>query len=258
MNFGMAIAPWLFGVLADATTTNIAISVGIGVSCLAAAINFPLTCDPRFGRKKQLLHPSKRVLGNEDPDFVEKALAGDLVSSEALLLVNFARLQAGKPPIVPRVKPYTEDKGSGLQTLHGDAEELFLQRMATIDRVLLALYDPEPEKSPEELCQLLNSSMDCDEEIMTEAIIDLGKWFGDYLHDAGYNPHHSSAMIKQMVLTALPPISFEREYTPENLQLALLRGRHVFARYAQGHKMLKEEDWSFSDAFGKGAAVVFY
>jgi len=36
MNFGMALAPWLFGVLADATTTSVAIWTGIGISSLGA------------------------------------------------------------------------------------------------------------------------------------------------------------------------------------------------------------------------------
>ena len=42
MNFGMALAPWLFGLLADGTTTQVAIGVGIGISFLAALINSPL------------------------------------------------------------------------------------------------------------------------------------------------------------------------------------------------------------------------
>ncbi len=258
MNFGMAIAPWLFGVLADATTTNIAIGTGIGVSCLAAAINLPLTCDSRFGRSKDVSHPSQRVLVGEDPDFVEKALAGDLVDQEALVLVNFDRMKAGNSVIVPRVKPYSEDKAVGLYDLQSRAEDVFTQRMLTMDRVLAAIYDEKQEKSPEELCQMLNASIYCDEAIVNEAVADLGKWIGDYLQDAGYNPHTSSAVIKQMVLTALPPINFEKEYTPENLKLALLRARLVFDRYAHGHRNLQKADWTFSDALGKGSSVVFY
>ena len=38
MNFGMAVAPWLFGILADATSTNISIWIGVGLSFLAAVI----------------------------------------------------------------------------------------------------------------------------------------------------------------------------------------------------------------------------
>lgn len=258
MNFGMAIAPWLFGVLADATTTNTAIITGIGVSCLAAAINAPLACDSRFGRQKELPPASKRALAGEDPDFVERALAGDLVDQEALVQMNFVRMKAGQSTIIPRVKPYSEDKANGLRDLHSNAENIFLQRMLTSDRVLVALYDQNPEKSPEELCKMLNASLEGDEDIKNEAVGDLGKWIGDYLQDAGYNPHTNSAVIKQMILTAMPAITFDKEFTPENLKLALLRARHVFGRYAQSSRKVQEKDWTYSDTFGKGSMVAFY
>lgn len=258
MNFGMAIAPWLFGLLADNTDTNLAISVGIGISVLAAAINAPLTCDSRFGRVKPLPPSSRRVLSQEDPDFVERALAGDLVDQEGLFLVNCERVKNGKGVIIPRVKPYSEDEEEGLDKLFHNADEIFAQRMDVTDLILAAVNDLDQEKTKEELCQMLNYSLYGNKETMDEATTDLGQWIGDYLQDAGYNPHTLSTVIKRMVMTALPPIADDKEYTPENLELTLLRERYVFDRYTTAHRNLQKKDWTFSNALGTSSVPVFY
>ena len=46
MNFGMALAPWAFGLLADAAGTNWAIITGILFSIFAALANSPLMWHP--------------------------------------------------------------------------------------------------------------------------------------------------------------------------------------------------------------------
>jgi hypothetical protein len=259
MNVGMAIAPWIFGLLADATTTNLAISVAIGVSCLAAAINLPLTCDKRFGRVKAVPDSSKRVLPTEDSEFIEMALAGEFVDQERLVMANLERMKAHKAYIVPHVRSYAEDKEKGLYEIQSQAGEAFEQRLAILDRVLMALQDPEKERTTEEVCSMLNAAVYGHTESMNEATNDLGQWVGDYLQDAGYNPHTTSTLVKQMIMTALPPISYDKKYTPDNLEHAILRGRHVYKKYAEHFETVeKEKEWSFSDALGKGSTAVFY
>lgn len=44
MNFGMALAPWAFGLLADAAGTNAAIWTGIAFSIAASIVNAFLMC----------------------------------------------------------------------------------------------------------------------------------------------------------------------------------------------------------------------
>eukprot|EP00934_Nitzschia_sp_Nitz4_P000349 Nitzschia sp. Nitz4//scaffold439_size10204//1263//3507//NITZ4_009078-RA/size10204-processed-gene-0.0-mRNA-1//-1//CDS//3329551863//349//frame0 len=210
MNFGQAIAPWLFGLLADAVGTNTTIIVGIGVSFFAAAINFPLTFDSRFGKETPVAPLSKTILEDEDPEFLERALGGEVVDQERLLLINFNRMNQGKPLIIPRVKPYSEEKEALLALCH-EGRALFESRTRVIDRVLMALNDPSHEPSPEEICDVLNKTAVHDPRIINDASTDLGQWIGEYLDDSGYAPHLHSTTIKQMILAALPPLSFEKE-----------------------------------------------
>ena len=257
MNFGMAIAPWLFGILADVAGTNAAIWTGIGVSLVAAAVNAPLMCDALFGRTKEKPPPSKRALPHEDAEFVEQALKGEFVDPHTLYLFNMHRLKEGKSLIVPRVKPYSEEKDN-MDSLYSHATETFKQRRDMGDRILTALQDPSNEKGTEEFCSLLNNAMYRNQEAaIEEATNDLGKWIGDYLEDTGYNPHTQSLVIKQMILSAFPPINRDKEYTPENMEEALLRTRQIFNQYLQ-LKENKERNWTWRQALGKGQSAVFY
>mmetsp|Transcript_50181 Transcript_50181/g.76356 ORF Transcript_50181/g.76356 Transcript_50181/m.76356 type:complete len:724 (+) Transcript_50181:93-2264(+) len=258
MNFGMAIAPWVFGIIADATNANLAISIGIGISILAAAINAPLTCDSRFGRQKTLPPQAKRVLSGEDEGFVQSALDGAVVDQEAFMKINFERIKNGQSAIVPRVKPYAEEKGTEeMQKLYDHAEEAFETRMEMNDRILTALNDPTRERNAEELCDLLNYGIYSDAETAQEARSDLGQWVGDYLDDAGYNPHTTSVMIKQMIINALPPIKKEKEFTPENIEGSLIRAREVLNRHLELRKEEDKKQWSYAQTLGT-APPVFY
>lgn len=78
MNFGMALAPWLFGMLADGTTTSIAIWTGIGISWGAALVNAPLMRKKEFGAAKKKPAAAKRPLKGEDKELVQNALGTHL------------------------------------------------------------------------------------------------------------------------------------------------------------------------------------
>ena len=135
---------------------------------------------------------------------------------------------------------------------------MFKHRRDVGDRILTALQDPNNEKSQEEFCTLLNSAMYRNQEqAIEEATNDLGKWIGDYLEDTGYNPHTQSLVIKQMVLSAFPPISREKEYTPDNMEETILRTRQVFNQYLQVQER-KENNWTWGKTLGKGQSAVFY
>eukprot|EP00934_Nitzschia_sp_Nitz4_P007181 Nitzschia sp. Nitz4//scaffold25_size161228//149956//152292//NITZ4_002456-RA/size161228-augustus-gene-0.120-mRNA-1//1//CDS//3329544664//7171//frame0 len=255
MNFGQALAPWLFGMLADAIGTNTTIIVGIGVSCLAAAINYPLTFDSRFGKDQAPAPLSKTILKDEDPEFMQLALAGEVVDQERLLLINFNRLNNGKPPIIPRVKPYEEEK-EGIRSLRHKAGPVIEARTRVTDRILMALNDPSQEQSPEELCDLINKTAFQDPHVIDEASKDLGNWIGDYLADAGYAPHLHSTSIKQMILMALPPISFEKELNPENLEMAMIRTRQVLGHYVDTSS--SKSRLTFAGTLGNGHTPTFY
>jgi MFS family permease len=235
MNFGMAIAPWLFGLLADATTTNTAIITGGIISLVAALINLPLTCDERFGRAKAAPPSSKLVLPEEDEAFVQLVLQGDFVDPEKLYAVNMARALMNKSLLIPRVKTYEEDKGN-MADLQRYAKEAYKFRIEFADRMLQELYSSNSigEVTAEQFCQHLNATVYKDKEAAEEATHDLGCWVGDYWMDTGYTPHTQSVILKQMIMAAFPPIrtnAAEQEYTPEILEDSMLRHRNVMTKY---------------------------
>ena len=259
MNFGMAIAPWLFGILADTTTTNIAIITGICISLIAALINSRLMCDTRFGKMKPLPPTSKRVLEGEDEDFVQSVLdGGSAVDQAKLLEINLERIKQGKSVLVPRIRTYEEDKNLGLDGLKGSATEVFERRMEIDDRILTAISDGEKHNhTVDEFCDMLNAGLYSDPQTMESAKNEIGQWVGDYLQDVGYNPHTASVVLKQLVLTAFPPIKMEEEFTPENLETALVNQRRVYGTYLDLHEKEEQEHWSLGTTLAT-APPVFY
>jgi hypothetical protein len=242
MNFGMALAPWLFGVLADTTTTDTAIWTGVAISVGAALINTPLMFHKGFGPAEKKPPPSKRPLPGEDLDLVKKALAGEFVSPDELWLINLARMKKHQPAIVARVKPYENDK-EDMGTLLSHAEEAFRARANLQNRILAEIANPDREMELQELCDMVNGANNGDPEVINETNSDLGQWVADYLADNGYHPHLNSLVIKQMVLSAFPSITREKEYTPDNIKDALLLSNQVMHEYL-AHQEKKKYTWS--------------
>lgn len=68
MNFGMAVAPWVFGLLADYAGTNTAIGTGIAFSIAAALCNTPLMFHPLMGKQTPKPPLAQRILPGEDDE----------------------------------------------------------------------------------------------------------------------------------------------------------------------------------------------
>ena len=122
MNFGMALAPWAFGILADYAGTNVAIGIGIGFSIAAATANSPLMWHPLMGKPKPKVPLAKRQLPGEDDELFTRILNGSVCDPEMAFHINQDRGIRGLPSIVPRVKPYEEDKGHLSEISKGAAE----------------------------------------------------------------------------------------------------------------------------------------
>ena len=253
MNFGMALAPWLFGILADVTTTNISIWTGIGISFLAGAINAPLMWRPEMGPPPKKVPSELRPLPGEDEDMVERALAGSNIEPGVLFAINRNRAKEGKHYIVPKVISYEEEKDK-LDQLLASARAHYEFKHRIHDAALAELSDPNSEVDRQEICDILNKAMKGDPDIMAERTTELGQWIGDYLQDNGYAPHVNSILIKQMILTAMPPIS-RGDYTPENMESALLRSRYVLGKYANHEE---KRLTLFRGVLGKGQRPQFY
>ena len=266
MNFGMALAPWLFGLLADATSTNAAIITGICFSILAAIANAPLMLHPMMGKQEPKPPVQKRVLKGEDEEVVQKMLNGSFVDPELQLQVAKLRAMNGLPSIVPRVRSYAEDKENNLDKLKAEASETFKFRRDLADRILVGLAsgkrDPDNlDFSKEEFALILNTVQrgnNQDQEVINTAANDLGIWMGEYLEgkslkvlivlslrskthnpfapDNGYSPHTLSVLMKQMFVIAFPPLNDGPEVTEENVEEYLIRQRRVMNSYAEHKK----------------------
>ncbi|KAL7496626.1 hypothetical protein ACHAWT_004791 [Skeletonema menzelii] len=244
MNFGMALAPWLFGLLADATNTNVAIITGICFSIGAALANAPLMRHPLMGKQTPKPPPQKRILKGEDEEIVQKMLSGNYVDPELTLEIAKTRAKNGLPTVVPRVRPYAEEKGD-LGKLAKEASATFEFRRELADRILAALANrerAENEFSKEELVQFLNTvsrgnSSNQNDELIHQATSDLGVWMGEYLEDNGYSPHTASVLMKQMFMTAFPRLVDDGpQVTEDNVEEYLIRQRRVMNSYAEHKK----------------------
>ena len=244
MNLCVALVPWLFGLLADAVSTNAAIITGICVSVLAAVVNAPLMCHPLMNKQVPKPPPQKRILKGEDEEIVQKLLRGSFVDPELKLQVAKLRAENGLPAVVPRVRAYAEDKENNLGELSREASATFEFRRDVADRILAGLAGGKQDSdglnfSREELVQFVNTMRgdDQDQIIIDQATSDLGMWVGEYLADNGYSPHTTSVLMKQMFMVAFPPLIINGpEVTEENVEGYLIRQRRLMNGYVEQKK----------------------
>ena len=254
MNFGMAVAPWIFGLLADATTTNISIWIGVAISFMAGIINAPLMWNKDMGPPPKPLPYEEWILNDEKAELVEEALSDEHVAPVLLFNINRRRGKVSKPFIVPRVRPYAEDKDK-LAELRENAIDNFRFRHAIQDQALAELSNANSDITAHELCDLMNTAVSGDPEAVKETTTDVGQWVADYMTANGYHPHLNSLLIKQMVMVAFPTINQDGEYTPKNLETSLLRARQILGNY-RDHE---EKKYSlFQGVLGKGFRPQFY
>ena len=230
MNFGMAVAPWVFGILADAVGTNPAIWIGVGVSFLAGLVNAPLMLRDGLGAVKVPESAARRPIRDEDSVLVERALNGEWVDPSFLAELNYSRAMDGLPVLVPKVKTYEEDK-EALDDLRKHAHEGFLARREINDELLNKLHSPEMQSQLPELCGKFNLSLQGDAQAVDETYQALGQWFADYLRDNGYHAQTRPLVVKQLILSAFPTITEGDELTPENLEEALINERGLANHY---------------------------
>ena len=243
MNFAMALAPWLYGLLSDATSTNTAIITGICLSICSAITNANLMRNPLMRKQAPKPPLQKRILKGEDEEVVQKLLSGSFVDPELQMQVAHLRARNGLPTVVPKVRSYAEDKENNLDKLVTEASATFEFRRDIADRILAGMVasgksDPDNlDFSKEEFVQFLNTvrGTNQDQDVINSCANDLGVWMGEYLVDNGYSPHTVSVLMKQMFVTAFPPLvdGPEPEVTEENIEEYLIRQRRVMNSYAE-------------------------
>lgn len=233
MNFGMAFAPWVLGILADATSTDTAIWTGIGISFAAALCNLPLTCHPKMSKQHPKPPAYRRILAGEDEELMKLVMGGEYVDPEVLFEINRQRVLNKKTILIPKVKSYEEDEQS-LEVLAKHAKEFIKFRRDMYAKILREIAKDKDGCRREDLCELLNFAYGRVEgtEGKEEARNDLGRWVGEYFEGSGYDPHINSLLLKQMVLSAFPTISADNaNYTPDNLEDRALKWEYVMNKH---------------------------
>ena len=256
MNLGMAVSPWVFGILADALGTNTAIWIGVGVSFFAGLANAPLMRVPGLGAETKKEPLTRRPLKEEDEEVVERALNGEWVDPAVLVAMNKKRALNGLPVLMPRVASYEDDK-TDMDQLRARAYENFLFRREANDEILASLKRPEKEADLTTICEQINTAMQSDSETANQTYDDLGKWFADYIRDNGYHAQTKPLLIKQYIVSAFPRLMEGDEVTPTNLEQTLLNERQLANHYLKVEEERKY-GWSQLLASRGGTPVTYF
>ena len=83
-----------------------------------------------------------------------------------------------------------------------------------------------------------------------ESAAELGKWFTDYLTSNGYWVENDPASMKQMIVSAFPPIN-DGELTPENIQPSMLKMIQTMNK----HIALQDQNTPFQKLLATGAVT---
>jgi len=238
MNFGMAVTPWVVGIIADATTTRTAILICVGTSFLAALVNAPIMFRKGMGPAPKVRSQDSRPLKGEDKDLVEMALRGEYVPASVLDGINEERISKGQPLLLVHYGKYADEKRESLDVLRKNAMNDFRHILKRRELFIGDLNESEDKGAA--VCQQLREVDSLvNQEVLDEVDGELGSWFTDYLKENGYDAmHRSPALTKQMIMTSFPPISTEKEWKPDNVEQRLLNHERVYRKFIES----KEEE----------------
>lgn len=159
--------------------------------------------------------PDYSRLKGENKVIVEQALRGEWVPAAALHEINLERMQSGHHFLQIPVLPYDQDK-ENLKSIKKQAKEDFSFHKASVNGWLGSDLMSSSEKRVQLVEKVEHSRLAGPE---CQDVEDrLGKWFADYLHDAGYRVDESPIMYKQMIMSAFPVILKEDKLTADNVE----------------------------------------
>lgn len=237
-NLAGAISPWLLGLLADGTSTNIMIWVGVGISFVAALVNFPLVFQEKFGppKKKEVpminLFDESGMTEADEASWEEKMNEGEFIPAKVLNEINYKRIQQQKPLLIPPVGTYEEDKDR-LAEIRKQAKDEFTYLSHRSHVLLSKMNDPEMPKIAENISYAYNTLESNHEEI--------GQWFGEYMRDNGYIGPQSAQAIKLMITKAFPKLYPGGQMNVDNFEQVLVNTERVFNHYIGGEIRAKEK-----------------
>jgi MFS family permease len=242
LNMGNAIAPWMLGLLADATTVDITIWTGVAISFFAAIINSPLMLRKCFGPARPEGIFKEMTVSDEDEDMWEEKLAnGEYIPADILSAINFKRIREKKYSLlVPRVGRYEHDK-STLHLLRRQAKDDFTFLRNRSHNLLSKINEPEMPQFVQDVNEAIISSM-------SDTQHDIGVWFAEYMKDSGYIGTGSPQTIKLMILKAFPVLFEEGRLSLDNFEQGLVNSERVYNHYLK-QEIEKEKEYGYLSIF---------
>eukprot|EP00937_MAST-01D_sp_MAST-1D-sp2_P006371 g6371.t1 len=226
MQIGMSLGALAIARLGTETSIETMMYTCIGLSVLAAVVNFPLTKHPKMAAPPAKKPPAAEEGAEGKPHWVSAASVHDM---------NMAALAKGETlPYVP-YGSFADDKAH-LGTLELRAHSDFKHMEQTYAKLLAQC--PDPARCAE-LVKGYNSARTSAEN-QARAKEDLGRWVADYLTSAGYWVENQPTIFKQMVVAAFPPLREELDagaVSHETFEPMILR----FLRVMRMHIKMEEE-----------------
>lgn len=229
MNFGTAVFPWVFGIIADQIGAESTIWICVGVSFAASIANAPLIFNKELRRKKVVPDYSKYLKG-EDSELVERALRGEWVPAAALNNINAKRIASGHHFLLVPWASYEKDKENLREIKNHAKEDLEYTKNMIAGHVSSDMLSTEEKR--EELTMRIKAARASPEQ-RQQLAQDLGSWFSHYLMDAGYHVDDSATLYKQMFMSAFPRIKEGDELTPDNIEEAMLKWTKILNHYVK-------------------------
>ena len=226
MAFGTAVSPFMLGAVADSQGTKTCIFICVGISGLAAAINLPLLWAPALQRATSV-SPGSSFPG-EDAEIVKRAEEGKYVPFADLDKINDARMRKGLPILHPDIPTYADDEHR-LEELRSYALKDFKSVTISIAENLNELGDSCEKRV--EMCEMYLKTREENVEHNEKKKTQMGEWFTDYLDANGYWMGDHPTLLKQMIMSAFPPLIKGGIPTPQNIEETMVKCAHVFTNH---------------------------
>jgi hypothetical protein len=231
LNVGNAIAPWVLGLLADGTSTQIALWTGVGISFLASIINAPLIKKKGMGPVPKKVIDEEATIDFDEEEMLERALKGDYVPARIRHAMNHKRMDKGEQFILVHAGTFENDEPH-LKCLRSQAKEDMTFLRGRARTTLAKLNNPEQANEVEERLQFFNDSYSQVDQQEVELVSkELAEWFTKYLKYNGYKGLVSPTVIKMMLLKAFPVLTHDEDLTTENMEETLINADRIYSQF---------------------------
>mmetsp|Transcript_40785 Transcript_40785/g.97747 ORF Transcript_40785/g.97747 Transcript_40785/m.97747 type:complete len:218 (+) Transcript_40785:692-1345(+) len=155
---------------------------------------------------------------SEDKELVDLILKGEWVPPAALNELNEQRRLKGQPYLLIHPGRFDDDR-SRIPKLRAQARADYAYLVGKAETDMKEINE---NCDLQAICDTVNRSSAVDPDSLKGVEEELGEWFVEWLKFGGYRAHQSPQLFKQMIMTSFPVMTQDPEFTPENLEPALL------------------------------------